>query len=238
MIMPVALLFLLAGCETEEGEGGSSVITGKVYKKVYNNSFTAIIDEYYVPDEDVFIIYGSDDVYGDDMETSFDGSYRFEYLKKGDYTLFVYSDDTSGNKMAEIPVTKTISITKNKQLIKVEDIIIADKSDYDDGSGTITGKVFAVDYNAEMTNTPDYYYIADERVYIVYGDDSVHFDDVRTHHDGSFKFRGLVNGIYTVYALSKDYPYPNNPLIPVSDTIEITPDNPNVIITEDIIIIK
>ena len=55
---------------------------------------------YYHADEEVYIIYGDEDNYYDDSyETSFDGSFRFENLRKGTYTVFIYSDcesDTTG----------------------------------------------------------------------------------------------------------------------------------------------
>ena len=58
------------------------------------------LEYYYHADEEVYIIYGDEDNYYDDSyETSFDGSFRFENLRKGTYTVFIYSDcesDTTG----------------------------------------------------------------------------------------------------------------------------------------------
>ena len=46
--------------------------------------------------KDVFIIYGDDksEVYDDKFETDYNGKYHFEYLRKGDYTLYTYADST------------------------------------------------------------------------------------------------------------------------------------------------
>ena len=60
------------------------------------NPFTNQFDTtalYYIQDENVYIIYGDDStqVYDDDFETSWDGSYEFDYLRKGNYILFTYS---------------------------------------------------------------------------------------------------------------------------------------------------
>ena len=111
---------LLAGCTKPEGEGGTSVIYGKVYAYNYNGS-GVLQDEYYLADEDVFIIYGDGDNYYDDSyKTSFDGSFRFQYLRPGTYTVFVYSDCDSCPSGTE-EISQTVEISGNN-----EDIILPD----------------------------------------------------------------------------------------------------------------
>lgn len=113
---------LLSSCEKEEGVGGTSTIVGKIYVKEYNSSGD-LKSEYYAPEEDVYIIYGDDDIYSDDFKTNYDGSYRFQYLRKGTYTIFAYSEDEDAD--AEIsPVMIEVEITKNNQTVEAEDIII------------------------------------------------------------------------------------------------------------------
>jgi hypothetical protein len=116
---------MISSCEKEEGIGGTSSITGKVRVRQYNDNFTIKVEEYYATDEDVFIIYGDDDVYGDKTSTSHDGTYRFDYLREGSYTIFAYSEDSAEfPTQHEIPVMKNIEITgKNKEIV-VDDIII------------------------------------------------------------------------------------------------------------------
>ena len=71
---------LLVGCNKEPGVGGTSSITGKVFKKEVNG-LGEVLTEYYDPDRTVYILYGEDDnVYDDKFDTSFDGSYA-QYLK-------------------------------------------------------------------------------------------------------------------------------------------------------------
>lgn len=113
----------LVSCNKEPGKGGTSSIEGKVY--VYDiNGAGDTINEYYGKDEDVYIIYGSkDNVYDDKFACSFDGSYRFDYLTPGDYTLFAYSRcDTcfDGTKV----VTKQIQIQDKKTVYPVSDLYI------------------------------------------------------------------------------------------------------------------
>lgn len=117
-------IFMLAACTKEPGQGGTSSINGKV--QVYNiNSFGDTIGEpFYGMDEDVFIIYGdNDETYDDKFATSFDGSFRFDYLTPGTYTLFAYSRcDVCPDELTV--VSKTVEITAKKSENPVSDIII------------------------------------------------------------------------------------------------------------------
>ena len=72
------VVILVAGCKKEEGEGGTSSISGKVFAIDYNSDFSLIKTRYYIPDEDVFIVYGENTVYNDKMATHYDGSFRLE----------------------------------------------------------------------------------------------------------------------------------------------------------------
>ena len=118
----LALISLVAiGCTQPEGEGGTSTITGKVYAFNYNNS-GILQEEYYLADEDVFIIYGDgDNFYDDSYKTSFDGSFRFQFLRPGTYTVFVYSDCISCPSGTEA-ISQTVEITNNNQDIVLEDL--------------------------------------------------------------------------------------------------------------------
>lgn len=80
----------ITSCKKVEGPGGSSSITGNLQKVSYNSD-GSIFYQYDLAKEDVYIIYGNDDtVYDDDVETSYDGNFRFDYLEKGKYQVFVY----------------------------------------------------------------------------------------------------------------------------------------------------
>ncbi|MCF8276986.1 MAG: hypothetical protein K9J17_09640 [Flavobacteriales bacterium] len=121
LILLATLAFMASGCSKPEGEGGTSVIYGKVYAYDYNNAGT-LVGEYYLPDEDVYIIYGDgDSYYDDDHKTSFDGSFRFQYLTKGTYTVFVYSDCETCPSGVEA-ISRTVQITDNNQDIVLEDL--------------------------------------------------------------------------------------------------------------------
>jgi hypothetical protein len=117
--------FTLISCAKEEGAGGSSVIMGKVIERQYNPNFTILIEQFYATDEDVFIIYGDDLVYGDKVTTNFDGTYRFEYLREGTYKVYAYSEDSANYPTQHmIPIIKKVKITGKNQTVEVDDIII------------------------------------------------------------------------------------------------------------------
>ena len=115
---------LLAGCVKEEGVGGTCTITGKVYAYDYNAEMTSLRAQYYAPDEDVYIIYGSDSVFADRTRTSYEGSYRFEYLRPGTYTLYAYSKNIVTRLPPDVAVKKTVQILSDGQSVIVEDIMI------------------------------------------------------------------------------------------------------------------
>jgi hypothetical protein len=119
----IAFILMIA-CEKEEGTGGTSTITGKVYLREYNGNFTYLVGEYYAGDQDV---YGNDSVYSDKFTTSYDGTYRFEYLREGNYKVFAYSLDSAAYPLdRKTEVMKEVTITGEDQVVLVEDIIVLD----------------------------------------------------------------------------------------------------------------
>ncbi|MEZ4798864.1 MAG: hypothetical protein R2809_03610 [Flavobacteriales bacterium] len=93
----VAMVFI-ASCTKEEGEGGYATIKGKInkdYRLIPANSATY---QYTVAaaDEDVYIVYGDNVSPSDRIWTNYDGEFEFKNLRKGNYTIYVYSEDTTG----------------------------------------------------------------------------------------------------------------------------------------------
>lgn len=121
------LLLFVCSCTKEAGPGGTSSISGKVYVKYYNYNFTDVIGEYYAQEEDVYIIYGNDSIPADDCKTGYNGSFRFDFLQKGTYKIYVYSKDTTSLMPSEKNVEiRQVEITDRSQNIVLEDIIIAE----------------------------------------------------------------------------------------------------------------
>jgi hypothetical protein len=65
--------------------------------------------------ENVYIIYGSDNgAFDDNTKTSFDGTFKFDNLRKGSYQVFAYSEDESLINNPLIPILKSIDIGGNE----------------------------------------------------------------------------------------------------------------------------
>ena len=115
------LTILICSCRKVEGPGGSVTIKGIVVER---NHVGNAVFEYPAADQDVYLIYGNENsFYDDDIKTSFDGSFEFRYLQKGDYQVFVYEEDNaepSGTSEILIP----INASENNQVITLDTIYI------------------------------------------------------------------------------------------------------------------
>lgn len=119
------LSLIAVSCAKEAGEGGNSSIYGKVIVHNYNSNYTVLNDIYDGADEEVYIIYGDDLSYSERIRTSYDGVYEFKYLRPGDYTVFVYSEDSTLTlPSGKYAVIRKVKITGNKQTVKADDMII------------------------------------------------------------------------------------------------------------------
>lgn len=114
----IALLITVSSCTKVEGPGGSSFIKGSVYAKKYDGAGN-LLTEYFAPEEDVYIIYGDESsVFDDDVKTSYDGEFLFEYLELGSYQVFVY-EKCSSCPSGKSVVLKTVEITEKKDTLDV-----------------------------------------------------------------------------------------------------------------------
>ena len=112
-------------CSKEAGDGGNSTIYGKITAYNYNAEFTTLKGIYPAADEDVYLIYGEDRSYSERIRSNYNGIYEFKYLRPGDYTIYVYSKDSTLTLASEIyPVIKKVSITEKQQTVEVEDMKI------------------------------------------------------------------------------------------------------------------
>lgn len=116
-------------CKKQPGIGGEASIKGKVYARKYNTTFTALLSQGYVPDADVYIIFGDDLTYGERIRTNYNGEFEFPHLYKGDYTIYVYSKDSAAIVSQQIlpedsAVVKKLTISDRKQEVDAGEIII------------------------------------------------------------------------------------------------------------------
>ena len=118
------LLITLNSCKKIEGQGGSSEILGKVYFQDRDINGNAVGDKYPAQDVRVYIIYGPDgNFHNDDYRSSYDGSYRFEFLTNGTYKIFAYQECVSCQSGDE-PVIKTVTIDSKNSSVVVSNIVL------------------------------------------------------------------------------------------------------------------
>jgi hypothetical protein len=123
LILFLSILILgFTSCKKYEGEGGRSKIT--VNEKLYINGALAQTVSYPGATEDVYIVYGTQDsIFDDKIECNYDGSFSFNYLFPGTYTVYAYNEVFhTGNSITnndddyytKEPVKFTVEIGKNE----------------------------------------------------------------------------------------------------------------------------
>ncbi|MDA8910254.1 hypothetical protein N9I21_00535 [Crocinitomicaceae bacterium] len=122
LILPIfILLFVFSSCRKVEGPGGGVTIKGVVIER--NHVGTSVF-EYPAADQDVYLIYGSENTfYDDDVKTSFDGSFEFRYLQKGDYQVFSYQDNPTVASGTD-EVLLELNASSNNEVITLDTIYI------------------------------------------------------------------------------------------------------------------
>lgn len=105
------------------------------------------------------------------------------------------------------------------------------KPEGEGGTSAIYGKVYAYDYNSSG-NLIDSFYLANEDVFIIYGDDDNYYDDsYDTSFDGSFRFEYLRPGTYTVFVYSDCVSCPSGEEA-ISQTVTITGNNQDIFLDD------
>ena len=204
----------MASCNKKEGEGGTGTVQGFV-KLVHHpdDDYTLNVDTLNASKTDVFIVYGDEPFYGDDVETGPDGMYQFEYLTPGKYTVFAYSVLATGEKVA---VDETVTLERGK-VAEVPTIYIHDGKSY--GTSVVMGKVWALYFHNATYRGEGWAY--EHRVYLRKLGDIYHQDDVRVGLDGVFAFQKVLPGTYEVFTYTEDG---NEVPSPVIDTVTVEAD--------------
>jgi hypothetical protein len=202
----------LFACERDEGLGGNASISGSITIREYNKDMTVLLDEYPAADHNVYLIFGDNSTVGKDMETSYKGDFRFDYLTPGDYEVYYYSNDTTtGSGHEEIAFSKTMTLS-NKENLDLGTLFSYRFRDFNDGHAIIKGRVMLITYYKNAlppladNDILDIVPAQDYEVYLKYGDHEGYDERGRTDYDGYFQFINLIKGDYRVYTFTKDLP--------------------------------
>lgn len=224
-VLVVAGLWIVTSCKKKEGEGGKYSIKGTVSAKYYDQNLTVFTGEQTVADEDVYIIYGDALGYGDKTSTDYRGRFEFRYLQSGNYTVYVYADDTSQqHPSGKVAIVQQTSISGNTDLGTIQ-ITKQDKRKLDKGPYSIAGTVKVKFCNSGYTYCTGPFGTPDVDVFICRLGETMHFDRIRTSEGGFYKFVELPVGKYVVYVTSQNplsAVYENEPpLVVIKDTVSI-----------------
>lgn len=120
----IIVFSVFSSCTKQEGYGGKSTIYGKVLERKYNNS-GQFESEYYLAEKRVYIIFGEDDFYSDEIRTDYEGKFKFSYLYAGDYTVYTYSecsplDPCDSDRKA---VLYSLKVLSNGDVVVTSDIV-------------------------------------------------------------------------------------------------------------------
>lgn len=227
LIILLSIGLAAIGCEKDPGVGGNAAIKGVVMEEQYNDDFSILKNETEATNHYVYIRYGDDEGYGDRVRTAYDGSFYFNNLNKGDYSIYTYSEDPN-NPSVDVPILKEVSISGRKDVVDVGTLTI--KNNDIDGNAIITGIVRERESGSSAT-----YLKPNERVFIVYDNKDTYETFTRTSDIGRFEFDNLPVGEYRIYVYSTDSNEPSG-VESISKTVTILTEDQEIDLGEFIII--
>jgi len=114
----ISLIFIgsliMISCKKGAGEGGKATITGKIFATNYNATLKA--DSGLIGDYKVYINYGDETGISNDVSTDYNGVFKFNYLRKGKYTVWVYSKKSS-LYVLDSSIVKSVEIADKSETI-------------------------------------------------------------------------------------------------------------------------
>ncbi len=118
-------------CKKEAGDGGLATIKGVInreYRIALNNPLNAV--QLPAMDQEVYIVYGDHISPDEKVVTNYKGEFSFTGLRKGDYTIYTYSQDTAATTTAvfyNMAVVINVKITERDQLKEIDPLVVYEK---------------------------------------------------------------------------------------------------------------
>lgn len=121
--LPLLLSILLISCSKEPGPGGLASVKGKVYAYDFTSGKN-LISEGYLGEVRVYIGAEGTAEHFDDVRTSYDGSYQFNFLRKGKYKVWVFAK--SDTAILTSPEGQQYFLQEIEVKDKKEEVIVPD----------------------------------------------------------------------------------------------------------------
>ncbi len=117
------VLFLVTSCGPTEGVGGKNSIKGYIFTKEYTINTGVLKYIYPSREHNVYIVYGDNNYYDNNIKTDYKGGFEFNYLFNGKYKVFVYSECITcpGN---EETIIREVEVSKGSKEFELDTIFI------------------------------------------------------------------------------------------------------------------
>ncbi len=205
----LAFLFVLLplSCQKSAGLGGTGSISGTITEQFYNDDYSLLIYEKPAVDEEVYIVFGTNEELGNRERTNDLGQFRFKYLYPGNYRVYFISDDSSSVLNMDVEKLYELNLDRGEDY-KLGRLEKLSTLDFDEGTAMIKGVVKVIDY-VDLSTYPDLviektYYATEQEVYLTYNNHTFYDERIRTQTGGVFEFGGLIPGKYLIFLYSDD----------------------------------
>ena len=201
------LVLLPLSCQKSEGLGGTGSISGTITEQFYNDDYSLLIYEKPAVDEEVYIVFGTNEELGNRERTNDLGQFRFKYLYPGNYRVYFISDDSSSVLNMDVEKLYELNLDRGEDY-KLGRLEKLSTLDFDEGTAMIKGVVKVIDY-VDLSTYPDLviektYYATEQEVYLTYNNHTFYDERIRTQTGGVFEFGGLIPGKYLIFLYSDD----------------------------------
>ena len=201
------LVLLPLSCQKSEGLGGTGSISGTITEQFYNDDYSLLIYEKPAVDEEVYIVFGTNEELGNRERTNDLGQFRFKYLYPGNYRVYFISDDSSSVLNMDVEKLYELKLDRGEDY-KLGSVEKLSTLDFDEGTAMIKGVVKVIDY-VDLSTYPDLviektYYATEQEVYLTYNNHTFYDERIRTQTGGIFEFGKLIPGKYLIFLYSDD----------------------------------
>ncbi len=201
------LVLLPLSCQKSEGLGGTGSISGTITEQFYNDDYSLLIYEKPAVDEEVYIVFGTNEELGNRERTNDLGQFRFKYLYPGNYRVYFISDDSSSVLNMDVEKLYELKLDRGEDY-KLGSVEKLSTLDFDEGTAMIKGVVKVIDY-VDLSTYPNLviektYYATEQEIYLTYNNHTFYDERIRTQTGGVFEFGGLIPGKYLIFLYSDD----------------------------------
>lgn len=255
-ILSIGILVCLTACKKEAGTGGTSAISGSVNGKMFSKGNNSVAEQEvtqitipngnFIDDGDYILLNtpnGGAQYYiwfkwnnGVQPDPNLSGRTVIQVTFSFNETNTAVAANVASAVNTVAGADFTVSVQND--IITLTNTNFGEVTDADELSSHLL--IDTQNQGKESSITSGTFVegpISDERVYLVFDDDTFYSEDVRTDASGHYEFKGLNRGKYRVYVLSDDTTSTIGGMIQVETQVEIV-DKKSVVEATQLYMIK